>query len=108
MKGQSATVAFIHAKDCKSFLEVSDGGLHYATTKDDQELFAWVEPMPPSKESHAALELIIKDGATRCIRAIGKEHLLDLTTVGENARLDGMRTESVVDKKLANGVSITP
>lgn len=104
MRGNTAHVLFIYAKDCQKFYDATANGLVY--TVRGQKGIAHVAKAADVDVLSGQVRTFMEVGFTRCVRATGIASNIDLAKLKAKAALKNRKVDDVVLGANESGVSI--
>ncbi len=105
LKGTTAQVLFLHAKDCDTYFHATANGLVYNV--DGQKGVAHVAKAADVDVVSGQARTFIELGFTRCVRATGVDSGLTLAKLKEKASYKNRKVESVVMGTGQSGVRVS-
>ena len=100
----SATVLFLHADDCTKYYDATSNGIVYKKEKE-KECVVFVELAKDVDVVGGLLQEMIKNGVTRCVRAIGVDDDWGMEGLYQIASRKGRKVEGIEDSRTTQGVS---
>lgn len=102
-----AMVKFMKPTDCAAFYEGTANGIQLTESRDDGGLgnVVWVEPDEGVFSINEQLESLIKNMATRVVRAVGVDSDWGMPALFKIASEHNRVVEDIVDGKNTSGVS---
>lgn len=109
--GTSAAVTFINAADAENYYSKTPNGVLYRSSNDNPQHFAEVVMADDVTPVSGMVQEYVKNGFTRCVRAIGVDvaiSLAELHAVAVGKSSVPRKLERLEDDKSPQGVSFSP
>ena len=101
----TAAVMFLNPEDCARYNTATANGIVYGKDKAGRELVAFTEMSKDVNVIGGLLKGFIEAGVTRCIKCIGVEEDVSITTLTKMAERKNRKLEGIEEIETRGGVS---